>query len=663
MGLGPDSAMASPVNAALCALIATAFWVFLGYAIGRHLFPRVLAIAGAAVIGWAAHSAVLLPIFTLIGFSQTTVVVSGLICLLAAGFSLSRPSPISEAEGDLAVPPWAFAAAAILALIPAVAILPKFSGEAAQLADPIFDHAKAALIDAMARLGLPPVTPVFGQIGTPDRLAYYYLWHFSAAEVALALGASGWEADVGLTWFSAFASLCLMMGLAVWLGKRPVAAIWVVALATAASLWVTLQWIFRTGDFEPVLWEPVGMAGWLFQATWVPQHLMAGSCVVAAMLLMTWYARRPSLTLVLMLALAIVAGFESSTFVGGVTFAIAGVIAAPILFTATSPRQRLRFAAGLAVAALLVVCLIAPFLRDQFATVVARGGGSPLAIGHYVVFGEQFPQWLRGIMDIPGYWLIILPAELPAVYIAGLIAFTTALRGWKNGPEKLAMALFASLAAAGLLVSWLLVSTVGENNDLGLRAIIPAEIVLIVVVAAVLTSMPGRATFVAALAGLALSLPDTATMIHDNVIGAPKPDGKIFAQAPELWAAVRRYAAPNVRVANNPLFLEDVTPWPVNISWALLANRSSCFANRDLAAAYAPLSPTRREAINAQFVRVFAGEGTPEDVHEMAATYDCEVVVVVPQDAAWENDPFATSPDYRLGENRDDRWRIYVRRR
>ena len=69
--------------------------------------------------------------------------------------------------------------------MPAVAILPKFSGDAVQLADPIFDHAKIAIIDAMARLGLPPVNPVFGEIGAPDRLAYYYLWHFSAAEIAL----------------------------------------------------------------------------------------------------------------------------------------------------------------------------------------------------------------------------------------------------------------------------------------------------------------------------------------------------------------------------------------------------------------------------------------------------------------------------------------------
>jgi hypothetical protein len=84
---------------------------------------------------------------------------------------------------------------------------------------------------------------------------------------------------------------------------------------------------------------------------------------------------------------------------------------------------------------------------------------------------------------------------------------------------------------------------------------------------------------------------------------------------------VRQYAAPGARVANNPLYLKDLTPWPVNLSWALLANRSSCFAGIELAIPFAPLPPKRREAIEEQFVRVFEGQGTPEDVNSMARQY------------------------------------------
>jgi hypothetical protein len=128
-----------------------------------------------------------------------------------------------------------------------------------------------------------------------------------------------------------------------------------------------------------------------------------------------------------------------------------------------------------------------------------------------------------------------------------------------------------------------------------------------------------------------------------------------------MWAAVRRHAGPAARVANNPLFLSDITAWPVNISWALLADRSSCFAGRELALAYTPLPPHRREAINAQFVRVFAGQGTQDDVGDLAKTYGCEVIVVTAQDGAWDHDPFGASAEYRLADSRAGAWRIYVR--
>jgi hypothetical protein len=665
--------MASPINAILCALIATAFWTLLGFALARHLLPRVLAVGTAPVIGWATHSAVMLPIYLWIGLSPMTVVAVGALCVLVSGFSLSLPAPGNEAEHAPSVPSWTFAAAALLALVPAVAILPKYYADAVQLADPIFDHAKTAIIDAIARLGVPPVNPVFGQFGatcvpdtgSPSCLAYYYLWHFSAAEVALAANATGWEADIGLTWFTAFASLTLMMGIAVWLAKRSAAAIWVVALAAAASLWITLQWMFGTSDLRPVLLAPIGMAGWLFQATWVPQHVMAASCVVAAMLVVARLTERQSWTLVLTLALLIVAGFESSTFIGGITLAIAALLAAPIVFTAVNSLRRRRLLAALALAALLVVCLIAPFVINHGAAGRARGGATPITVSHYRVFGEFLPLALRRTLDLPGYWLVILPVELPILF-AGVVALIALLRSAVPRAEKLTVALLACLAGAGLMVSWLLVSTLGKNNDLGLRAIIPAEIVLIVAVAAAAAGLAtGRLRIVViavTLTGLVLSLPDTAKIIRDNVAGRQRPGGVAFAQSPELWAAVRRYAPPAARVANNPLFVKELTPWPVNISWALLANRNSCFAGLDLALAYTSLPAERRAAIDAQFVRVFAGDGTADDVHAMATQYGCEVIVLAPTDKAWENDPFAASADYRLAEKRDGRWKIYVRR-
>jgi hypothetical protein len=286
----------------------------------------------------------------------------------------------------------------------------------------------------------------------------------------------------------------------------------------------------------------------------------------------------------------------------------------------------------------------------------------PIVIRPFAVLGELFPEPLRRLLDLPAYWVIELPVEFPAAYATGVVALALLWRITTERQTKIFLAGLVCLAGAGLIASWLLVSTLGPNNDLALRAVLPAAMVLIVATAIGMVSLPHRALIVtAAVGGLVLSLPDTANMIRSNFAGRAVPDGQLFAQAPELWAAVRRYAGPTARVVNNPLYLQDLTPWPANISWALLANRASCFAGRELALAITPLPAARREAINQQFIRVFAGRAEPDDVRDLAGLYRCDVVVVVPQDGAWTNDPFAASLDYRLAEARAGRWRIYVR--
>jgi hypothetical protein len=451
------------------------------------------------------------------------------------------------------------------------------------------------------------------------------------------------------------------MGFAVWLSGRAGAALLVVILAAAASVRVTFGMIFGLDGLEPFLQHPTGFAGWLFQSAWVPQHLMSASCVVATMLLLAHYTRHQGPGLLAVLVATVVAGYESSTYVGGVTFAIAAVPAAPVLLLATERAKRARVFVGLLLAAALAIVLSLPFIRDQIALVAAHDGKPPIGFHPFEVLGGMVPSSWRRVLDLPAYWFVLLPIEFPATYIAGLVALSVLLRNSAPGPRKTATALTAALAAAGLVCPWLLVGTLGDNNDLALRAVLPAAMILIVAAAAVVASVPRRPIIIAtALGGLVLSLPDTAQMVRSN-LGTPEPDGDVFARSRELWAAVRRNARPEARVANNPLFLSDLLPWPANISWALLSNRSSCFAGREMALAFAALPAERREAINAQFVRIFAGGSMPGDVDDLARRYGCDVVVLVPQDGAWSNDPFAFNPNYRLAENRDGQWRIYVR--
>ena len=111
------------------------------------------------MIGWSVHSAATLPIYLLFEFSPFVVAGIGAVCVLIAGFSLSQPRSAGEIEPAQTIPVLAFACAAVVALLPAATILPKSSAGAVWLADATFDHAKIAVVDAMARLGLPPVNP------------------------------------------------------------------------------------------------------------------------------------------------------------------------------------------------------------------------------------------------------------------------------------------------------------------------------------------------------------------------------------------------------------------------------------------------------------------------------------------------------------------------
>ncbi|MGB8839439.1 MAG: hypothetical protein WCC64_00045, partial [Aliidongia sp.] len=163
----------------------------------------------------------------------------------------------------------------------------------------------------------------------------------------------------------------------------------------------------------------------------------------------------------------------------------------------------------------------------------------------------------------------------------------------------------------------------------------------------------------AALVLVSLGLPDALSFVRANAAGIANPAAETLAQSPALWDAVRRLSAPDERVANNPLFVASAVTWPVNISWALFADRRSCFVGRDLAKAYVALPAAEIERLETLFERIFAGAGTPEEIRLLAERYDCRLIVVTPGDGAWQHDGFATSPAYRQVEEVPGKWRIY----
>jgi hypothetical protein len=658
--------MASPPIVLLTFFAAIAAFSLMGLAMARWLKPVWAPAAGIApVLGWSAFTAVSLPLQTLLGFNQISTTIGFTLALAIGGLALARSRPVHDAGARL--PGWAFVLALLVALIPLAALLPKHADGGIIIGTTAFDHSKIAMVDEMTRLGLPVGNPFFGASGARSSLAYYYLWHFSAAQAAGLLHISGWEADAAMTGFTAYASLLLMMALAARLAayeappdrarqRIGVAVALVALLSLTGSLRQLMARLIGWDGVHYLLSTYTGLAGWMVQASWVPQHMQSACCVVLAVLILIDLAKAPRPGAVLILAALVAAGFGSSAWVGGITFTLCALGAGVAGLSAAKGSRRLGFVVATTGAAVLAIGLSLPMLHAEFGTLGSRHGGSPIGLHPYEVVGDWAPAGLRRILDLPAYWLVLLPVELLAIYPVGMTALVLHLRKTRSPP---AMGL-AVLTIVSLATAWLLVSTIG-NNDLGWRAILPAVLVLTAFTGACIARWIERKAWLAVGCAVGLALIcGLDRQIFQNLHGRSTPDAPAFAQSPALWAAVRRYAGPDDRVANNPQFLEDLTDWQVNASWAMLSNRPSCFSGWETARAYVALPAARLQALQDQFSRVFDGDGSAADVRQMAHDYGCRVVVLAPSDGAWDNDPFADSPDYRLAENRPDRWRIYL---
>jgi hypothetical protein len=640
-------------------------WTVIGWPIASRLFPRPTAWFYAPGLGFALHAVIALPLLGWTGMSRLSVilvtVLIGTVALAALRLKQQERRPHGTVFIALAA---AAAGSALLALAPALAALPKMTDTGMTLSASIFDHSKIAMIDEMIRSGVPLHNPFFAEAGTPDRLAYYYLWHFATAAIAVVTGVTGWEADAALTWFTAFASLLTMIGLTQRLGGKAIAPFIVIVLAASASIRTLLE--FFAGDTTiPYLQGASGLAGWLFQVAWAPQHIASATCVVLGCLLLVRVAERDDWFAPLVLALVAAAGYETSIWIGGLTFAVAASVIAVFLLWSIEPRRRLRLLLRLAFAAVVALVLCFPFLRDQVAAGVARGGGTPLMFSPVAVLGPAFPTLLRRILDLPAFWLVYLPVEFAAFYPAGLIGLFVLLKQRdEHPPMREPIVPLAILAGTSLCIAWLLRSVIAYNNDLGWRAILPAILLLIVFAATIVSRWPlavARTASLLAVLGVALSSLESFQYLREDILASRTPSERVFAATPALWQAVRRHTPLEDRVANNPWFLEDMTPWGVNISWALLSDRRSCYAGYELATAFAPVSLSERARINQRFRRVFSGEATDDDVGQLANRFGCNTAVVTPQDGAWQHDPFAASKFYRLVETQPDAWRIYRR--
>jgi hypothetical protein len=280
-------------------------------------------------------------------------------------------------------------------------------------------------------------------------------------------------------------------------------------------------------------------------------------------------------------------------------------------------------------------------------------------VAPYAVFGEVIPARWRAVLDAPAFWLVFLPYAFPALVPLGVGSILRPVKLQFSGTGRTLVFGVALTAFGCLCAAWALRSTL-DNNDLGWRGVLPALLVLAPVAAVMLEGMARLRPryFAACIATAALGLPQTFLFAREYALGQRPGDPSGFARAERQWEAVHRVTAPDERIANNPRYVQAATPWPVNITWALLADRPSCYAGWEAVLAYGGVSRADLIEIDARFARVFAGSPLPGDILDLASKDNCSVAVVAATDGAWNHDPFSASSLFRLAEKGPD-WRIY----
>ncbi|MER9606362.1 hypothetical protein [Mesorhizobium sp. M0243] len=261
----------------------------IGYAIGlpvskffdSNLRMRLLI---SPAIGLGIFGAAGVSIFHLLSLTAINLILT-VLALFAVTLWLSKGSvdPLLRSPTN---PGFSWLAVAfLLCLLPTFAIIPQHYAESAGVGDPIWDHAKIAIINEIAQNGLPPGNPYYSQVGTPSRLIYYYVWHFIAACSSVITGASGWEADIALTGLTALFSTFVVTWLAVARSRSSNAAWWVLPLLLASSLKPIVR--FVSGKWlDTWMVQEYGLETWIVQVAWAPHHVFSGT--LALIVIMTY---------------------------------------------------------------------------------------------------------------------------------------------------------------------------------------------------------------------------------------------------------------------------------------------------------------------------------------------------------------------------------------
>lgn len=617
----------------------------------------------APAIGLGIFGAVGSSIFHLLPFTAVNLLVIVLsLSAIAVWLSKGAVDPIfcSSVSPGFS---W-LAVAFLLCLLPALTIIPQYYGASASVGDPIFDHAKIAIINEIAQNGLPPRNPYYSESGSSNTLIYYYIWYFIAACSSLITGAGGWEADIALTAVTALSSVCVVTWLAVAQSKNANAAWWVLPLLLAGPLSRIVQFVSGKWLDNWVVAQEHPRT-WFAEAAWAPQHLFSATVVLIAIMAyvrILFYDSRRNLALPVLMGAMLASAYGSSMWAGGCSLLlILPIIGMLSVSHALRTKQTLQAATSISVIATVTVLCAGVLVYEQATILHTR---IPVGFWVFPVFvGEK---WL---IDLPGFWFVRVILDFGILFTSFLIWNLEVILSNNKDNAKIHRSITVTILS--LLICVQFVHSIIMYNDLAYHAAVPSMLLMMAISASLLSRHIGKSTTIGRLTTatviifLAPSILVSARHLysyafHFRVEGPETEETKAFRASSEMWKAVRRVTPPNEAVANNPLDLAKVTILPADISWATLAQRRNCATTLEHLRAFASqLSPEQASHIDAFFTDVFRGKVTEAQLRVMKEKHLCKTLVVTVRDGLWDKPILDHNSVFQLESEEKGKWRIY----
>lgn len=350
---------------------------------------------------------------------------------------------------------------------------------------------RVSVIDAMTRTGVPPVNPSYYP-GEPVLLTFlYYFWYVLCSMVDV-IGGQAVDARAALNASSAWAGLGLISLVALYFRLRNSTradAVWksawlgigLLAVSGLDILPSTLLMI-RTGQVIGSIdvWN-TWIQSWVASTLWVPHHLAALIAGMCAILLAQFARGKPRLRQFAILAIAGLA-FASAAGLSIYVTLVFAVFWGVWLVVLILQRTERAIVLPMLLSGVLALVLAAPFFIG-----LIQGGGD--AAGTLPIMFEirTFLQLESFVVDwSPVARSLIMLLVLPINYLFELGFFFIAAIYWFQARDKKTLVSNPFYAAEVILFFVVLVigstlrSTLITSNDLGWRAWLPGQFILLI---------------------------------------------------------------------------------------------------------------------------------------------------------------------------------------